>query len=225
MKKFFAFCFLAFSICSISIDVTKVSADVLGTSVTVTRAVDEIDIRKIETEKVGLGGNLLSSIYLKNLGGDRKSIDRVVVTVSKLDGTVKLNESIEVEKSVFPAEETELNVQIPNSLEEGEYIGLYEIYSNNELLGNSKSIITIPKAQSQVLGAESSVSAGVFLLISGIVFLFLLIVNLVLLLRKPSWLKKNISFGWEDIVFLITGVSAFGIGFCGGYFIAPKFLP
>ena len=97
-------------------------------------------------------------------------------------------------------------------------------YSSDTLLGDLKTVITIPKADSQVLGVATENTDFSILILSGALFI-LLMISVILLFKTPSWLNKKINFGVEDIVFLIAGLSAFGLGFCVGYLLIQNLFP
>ena len=206
----------------IRLDVSGVSADVLGTSVTVVDADKQIDIKNIKTERVARGGNISSTVNLNNLGEEKLKIDKVLVTVSKLDGTVELTGSIDVEKSLPPSRNSSFEIEFTGDLDEGEYIGLFQLYSNGKLLGDSKTVISISETVPEVLGAATEENNFIPLLLCG-AFIVLVMASMILLFKHPSWLYKKTSIRIEDVFFLIAGLSAFGLGFCVGFFLTSRF--
>ncbi|MBN1168843.1 hypothetical protein JXA63_03035 [Candidatus Woesebacteria bacterium] len=221
MKKLVIFLFIFIALTYLYKIPFEVHAEVLGTSVTVIES--PIDIKNIETESMGQGSAISASINLKSKSSDPENIDRVELIISTLDGSVVQKDNVDISENINPLKDHTFNIEIPSSLVAGEYVGFYKLYSEDMLLGQSKTLITIPKPIPQVLGAATENNINILFIAIG-VSAVLLLVSLVILLKNPSWINKKINFGWSDLFFLITGLSAFGLGFCIGYFSTKYYL-
>jgi hypothetical protein len=220
MKRFYVILIFFVTVISSVLQPRYVFGDVLGTSVTVTEAF--VDIKNVDTQS--RGGVIDSEIDLENTSQVPEKVDRVDVTISGLDGTIRLKESVDIVEELKPFKQSFIKVKIPNDLNQGRYVGFYELYSENRLLGQSKTIIEIPQVDAQVLGAATEANTLLLWVFSG-VFVTVLLISLFIFINNPNWLSEQIKFRLTDILFLIAGLSAFGLGFCVGYFLAGKYLP
>ena len=197
---------------------------VMGTSVVVKDPVSELDIKRIETQEIYLNGNIPIKITLENLSSFDQQIEKAVLSVKKLDGTIELSESLVINKNVKLSEETEISLEFPGNLTEGKYVGVIELYSQERLLGSSETVLSVSPVTPEVLGAYT-IYYDDLLLPSALVFAAVLIFSIFLLLKKKNLLLKGISIKLFDLIFITLSLSIFGIGVCGGYIFTKIFFP
>lgn len=205
-------------------DSGNLSGDVMGTSVIVKASDNELDIQRIETEEIHKGKNLSVKITLENLSSTDQQIDKAILSVKKLDGTVELLESIDIKRKVQATDSTEISMEFPNNLAEGKYVGVIELYSKEQLLGKSESVLSISTTTPEVLGASIE-NSDYLLLLSVSIFVVVLIFSIFLLWKKKALLFMGISLRLFDLVVVIIALSVFGIGVCGGYYLCETFFP
>ena len=198
--------------------------DVMGTSVVVTAPVTELEIIKIDTEKIYQDGNIKAKVTLDNLTEEEKLIDKVGLVVKKLDGSVVMLESINIDQEIKTEGETNFSLEFPGNLKEGKYIGVFELYSQDKFLGSSETVLSVSPSSPEVLGISTE-NYDYLLLTSLAIFAGVLIFSTFLLLKKKTLLLKGITIKIFDLIVIILGLSVFGIGVCSGYLLCKAFFP
>jgi hypothetical protein len=174
-----------------------------------------LDIKNVKLEGVAQGKNILAQLNLANLSGEDKLIDNVELIATRLDGTIVLTESIKTNEQLLPEKETTLDFGFPSELESGEYIGTVNIYSQGNLLGQSKTILSILPQNPEVLGATTT-NYDYFPPLIAAIFAGVSILGFIILLKKRFLLQSK-SLSLFDVIGVATAVSAIGFGLFVGY--------
>lgn len=198
--------------------------DVIGTSVVVASPVSILDIKSIETGEIIQDVNFEAKINLTNLSGEEEQLDEAVLIVKKLDGTEILTENVDFETFLSPGEETVLSLEFSNNLEEGKYIGVFELYSKDKLVGEKETILSVSPPTQAVLGS-SIVNYEYLLFPALLIFAAFLILSVLIIVKRGKYIYKGIRLKIIDLVIFIMGFSVFGLGIFGGYFFSKTIFP
>lgn len=185
---------------------------------------DELDIKTLTIDSELENSNINAHLLLNNLTDESKLIDRLELIVSKLDGTVQFTKSIKTYEPLQPNKDTTLNYNFPGNLSSGQYIGVVQIYSDQNLLGQSKTTLSVAPMRPEVLGASAMTYDSIPLFIIA-VFTGLTILGILMIVRRQNFLQKGISIKLIDIIAIATCVSTFGLGVFGGYMLAKVIFP
>jgi hypothetical protein len=210
---------------NIDVTVRVLASPSKGVTLGVNTEIGGIDIKKIDIPKIAQGSSIPTKLTLVNITGDDRSIDRVELTAARLDGTTELSENVKINEYLKSGKEVTLDLDYPSNLGPGDYIGKFSVYSENQLLGSSKTIISIKAANPEVLGASTANYSSSYILAFAVFLLLFLMTLVFVFTRKRSFLQTTISFELFDLVGVITGVSAFGLGVFSGYTLGNFFSP
>ena len=175
----------------------------------------ELDIKNAQIGDSLQGEIIPAQLTLTNTSEEDKQIDRVELIVTRLDGTTELSESIKTNEALQPAKETTLDYSFPGGLDPGKYIGTVEVYSQDTLLGRTKTMLNVLPKTSEVLGVSTANFDYIPPIIAAI-FAGVSILGFVILLKKRSLLQSK-SLSLFDVIGIAVAVSAIGFGLFIGY--------
>jgi hypothetical protein len=197
---------------SLSENATSIGGVVLGTS---TGIGDIVGINKVSANQAVQGESLSPRLTLVNRSESDIEIDQIDLIVTKIDGTPAMSEEYRLTSQLKKRKEKQIPINYPNSLAPGDYVGTYNVYSQNKILGSKKTMLTI-LSTSRVLGA-STVNYSYFLIIFGVVIIPALLLLALLFKKRSHFVELKYSFSFFDAVAILAGTSSFGAGLFGVY--------
>lgn len=196
--------------------------DVMGTSVEVTAP--QLDIKRVEIEESYQNEDIQAELIVKSSGGSEKQLDKAVLIVKNLDGSIAVREETGVNKNLQAKKENKISLMFPSNLQVGKYVGVFELYSGDDFLGSSETILSIIPPTPEVLGA-SVVSYDNLLMLLTVALFIIIILLLLLFWRGKKILFKGGFLKVYDLAVVSMALSVFGFGICSGYLLCKIFYP